>query len=452
MSKIKIRHRLLALGGLFLFVSTLIRADNPIVIGKGLTDPHGVVYGDRLFLYSTHDFSQQNQNFVMKDWWVWSSDDFVNWTQEGTLKPDDTFIGHPFDDCWGSFGISKNGKYYWYFSAGPEQIGVVESDTPRGPWKDPLGKPLIPKGLVSTQERDPQAMIDDDGKAYLVFGTFDYFIVRLGDDMISLAETPHPVVLDRKFGPYGEGKTDDKPSIHKRNGIYYLSWCSFYATSNNVYGPYTYKGSVIDPEKVGPEFRNVSNIFHDRHGNFFQFHHQWYYACNDKSWPGTSDYFRDIVLSYVHYKDNGDMAPVVIDRLGVGQYDATQPKIEAENYFNAEGVTQSECPEGGFELRNIHNGSFVDYPNVLNLPANATLTLRLSAHGTLGGIIEVHGQSITGPLLGKCTYPDTSSWATYQTVSTKLQNQSGKQDLYLVFRGGPGELVRLNWLSFGKSN
>ena len=87
--------------------------------------------------------------------------------------------------------------------------------------------------------------MDTDGKDYIVFGTWNYYIARLNDDMISLAERPRPITLDKKFGPYGAGKTDDKPSLHQRNGIYYLSWSSFYAMSTNVYGPYTYKGSVI---------------------------------------------------------------------------------------------------------------------------------------------------------------------------------------------------------------
>lgn len=300
--------------GFTLAIMDGLRAGNPIVDGKGLTDPYAVVYGDRVYNYATHEFSPGNQGFVMKDWWVWSSDDLVTWRQEGTLKPEDTFIGRPFNDCWATCAIARNGRYFWYFSAGPSEIGVVVSNAPRGPWKDPLGKPLVPQGLTPTEQRDPNVLIAGDGNAYLVYGTFDYFIVRLNDDMISLAETPRPVEFDRRFGPYG-AKTDDKPSLHKRNGTYYLSWSSYYAESTNIYGPYTYQGSVIVPERVAIGFSN-QNLFHDRHGNFFQFKNQWYYACNDKSQPGRTDSFRDAIISYVHYKDDGEMAPIRIDRIG----------------------------------------------------------------------------------------------------------------------------------------
>ncbi len=425
-------------------------AANPIVAGQGLTDPFATVYGGRVYLYATHDFSPANTNFLMKDWWVWSSSDLVDWKQEGTLSPQDTFIGKPFNDCWATSAARKNGKYYWYFSAGRNEIGVVSSDSPTGPWKDPLGKPLVPAGLTPTQQRDPEAFTDDDGATYLVYGTFDYFIVRLGDDMISLAETPHPVQFDRKFGPYGEGKTDDKPSLHKRNGLYYLSWSSFYAVSKNVYGPYTYKGSVIDPDKVAPEFLH-QNLVHDRHGNFFEFNNQWYYACNDKSQPGRSDYFRDTILSYVHYRDNGDIAPVRIDALGVGQYDACQPRIEAEDYFNMVGADKRECPVGGFEVRGLEDGSSLLYPKVHNLPPNPQISFQVSCGSPKGARIEIREGNATGKLLGTCHVRFTGGWNQYEKFSTTLHTTGVAHDLCFDIRGRKGELLRLDWFKFSKS-
>ena len=40
------------------------------------------------------------------------------------------------------------------------------------------------------------------------------------------------------LGPYGPGKCDDKPFLHKHNATYYLSWGGFYATASHPYGPY----------------------------------------------------------------------------------------------------------------------------------------------------------------------------------------------------------------------
>jgi len=426
------------------FMGPALRAGNPLVENIGLTDPHVVIYGDRAYMYATHDFSPDGKKFCMKDWWVWSSADLVNWRQEGSLRPEETFLKRPFNDCWATFGASRKGKYYWYFSAGPTQIGVVVGDSPGGPWKDPLGKPLLAKGFTPTMQRDPDILMDADGQAYIVFGVWKYYIARLNDDMVSLAETPRLLVLDKEFGPYGAGKTDDKPSLHQRNGIYYLSWSSFYAMSTNVYGPYTFKGSVITTNGVAPEFRE-GNIFHDRHGNFFTWHHQWYYACNDKSQPGRGEHFRDSCISYVHYRDNGEIAPIRLDRIGVGQYDARQPRIEGEDYFDATGAEQRDSPAGGFEVRGLAEGSALYYPNITNVPVNARMTLLVASADGAGGEIEIRERDAKGMLLGKCRTTATGGWDHFKPVKCKLKNPAGKIDVCLVFKGSAKEFCRLDW-------
>jgi len=114
---------------LSIFLAVSSRAGNPIVYGVGLCDPHGVAYGDRVFLYCSDDGNH------MKDWWAWSSDNLVDWKEECRLLPKDTFLardieaGKKIQGCWATFGTSKNGKYYWYFCSG-DQIGVVVADLP----------------------------------------------------------------------------------------------------------------------------------------------------------------------------------------------------------------------------------------------------------------------------------------------------------------------------------
>ena len=432
-----------------LFFASDVQAANPIVEGKGLCDPHALVVDGRVYLFATHDFSPDAKRFTMKDWWVWSSDDLLNWRLESTLKPEETFIGKPFNDCWATFGVCKDGKYYWYFSAGPKQIGVAVADSPGGPWKEPLGKPLVPEGLTHTQARDPDVLMDDDGKAYMIFGTFNYFIVRLNEDMISLAETPRPVVVQNAEGVHGKGKTDDKPSLHKRNGIYYLSYGCFYAMSENLYGPYVWKGSVVDPKTVAPEFStHPADIFKDRHGNFFEFNKQWYYVCNDRSQPGRSMCYRDSIISYVHYKDNGEMAPVRIDRIGVGQYDATRPRIEAEDYFKAVKAEQRECSAGGFEVRGLAKGSELYFPNVLNLPPNSMMTISVASADPKGGLIEVREGLPDGKLIGSIRVPNTGGWDNFQSIACPLKNAAGRVSLCIVFKESEQEFCRLDWLAF----
>ncbi len=416
---------------------------NPFVPGRGLCDPQVRVFDGRVYLYATHDYSPQSTHFRMDNWWVWHSDDLVHWEQVSILEPQQTFLRSPFTECWATDAATRAGKYYFYFSAGPKQIGVVEGPTPAGPWHDPLGKPLIAEGLTPVEERDPGILMDDDGSNYIVFGTWDYYIARLNDDMISLAEAPRLIKLDHKAGPYGEGKTDDKPFLHKRNGIYYLSWGCFYAMADNPYGPYTYKGSIVTPETTAADFQ-TTNIYRDRHGSFFQLHGQWYFACNDRSQKGSTPYFRNSILSYLHYRDNGEMAPILISSLGVGQYDAAAGPIQAEDFFRIEGGEVKERRGGGFEVRGLTDRSLLVYPKVRNVPVRAKLLVRYSNGGGGKGKVEIRETNASGKLLGHAAIPSTGDWNHYAELEVPLRSTAAELDLAFVLRGDGGELVRLD--------
>jgi hypothetical protein len=416
---------------------------NPIVPGIGLCDPHVRCFEGQVYLYATHDASPDNTTYRTNDWWIWSTRDLVHWKEVSVLKPEQTFLRRPFSSCWATDAASRNGQYYLYFSAGPEEIGVVLSGSPAGPWKDPLEKPLIPKGLVPTEARDPGILMDEDGAAYIVFGTFDYYIAKLGEDMISLAEPPRLVEFDHKFGPYGEGKTDDKPYLHRRGGIYYFSWGCFYATADNLYGPYSYKGCIISPETTAVSFRN-DHLYMDRHSSFFEFNGQWYIICNDYSAKGTSAYFRNSILAYVHYRDNGEIAPVRIDSTGVGRYDASAGPIRAEDYFQIIGGSVRESPHGGFEVRDLGNGSVLTYPNIENLPANAKLILKLFSARSGAGKIEIREDGSRGRLIGEATIPQTAALDKYTELTIPVATKGQSVNLAFVFRGESGEHTRFD--------
>lgn len=424
-------------------------AGNPAseLIGLPVNDPHMIEWNGRLYLFAGHDFSPDNRNYEMRDWWVWSTSDFLDWRLESMIKPEQTFIKRPFRDCWAGFGVPVRDGWRFYFSAGPRQIGVVSAKTPAGPWNDPLGRPLVANGEYKTQARDPDVLLDDDGSAYIVFGTFEYFVAKLSPDGLSLAEKARRVSIQGAFGPYGRGKTDDKPSLHKRNGLYYLSWSGYYAVSKNVYGPYAYRGSVIDPAYVSRKFRRDRIELHmDRHGNFFKFKGRWYYIANDYSQPGNSRYFRDAVIGYVHYRDNGDIAPVRIDETGVGQYDAALGEIEAEDCFCAVKAEEREHPDGGFDVI-VGDGSEVHFPKIRNVPGGAALSVSLC--GAANGTLEFREGGPGGRLLG--TIPvGRRHPGHFGKATVRLRNAPGTLDLCIVAKGGGAELCRIDWFSLSK--
>lgn len=435
---------------------------NPLFPGLGVCDPEVKVYNNVVYLYATHDASIRSTTFVMHNWWVWRTTDLVHWELVSILKPQQTYLHKPSNSCWGTDAASRNGKYYFYFSMGPKNIGVVEGPTPAGPWHDPLGHALIANGSVNTQARDPGILQEPDGTSYIVFGTFDYYIARLNDNMISLAEKPRLIHVNNVEGPYGKGKTDDKPFIHKRGDIYYLSWGSYYGMSKSPYGPYDYKGCIIQADRMAPKFRDVSKwqgldmiphpnntknwLAHDRHGTFFTLFGQNYFICNDESQPGTTPYFRDSILTYVRYKKNGEIDPVYINSIGVGQYGA-RVGIYATDFFKASGATVEEQPDGSFAVRVENNGAELTYPNIRNLWKGCSLRIKGRLIHPQSMVIEVRRSTADGPELGRIKItkePEDKSgeW------TIPLRHLGEKDDLCLVFHGSPGDLAHLDYLSF----
>ncbi|MFD0861620.1 family 43 glycosylhydrolase [Sungkyunkwania multivorans] len=431
-------------------------SQNPIVPNKGLNDPHVHIFRDTAYVYASHDRAADNKGFIMDDWWVWSSPDLVNWTKRSVLKPEDTYIGKKFQGCWATDVGEKDGKYYWYFSEQNRQAGVVVGDSPIGPWSDPLGKPLLSEDLTPTHEYD-MAIFEDNGNHYIIFGVWDFYIAKLNYDMISLAEKPKKIIINNPRGPYnlnGENTkmpTDDKPFVHKYNNTYYLSWGCFYATSQNLYGPYDYRDTVIKADSFveGHESPTWPNGFlQGRHGSFFEWYDQWYYAYCDISNTGNR-YFRDTFISYVHYKDNGEIAPIRIDSVGVGQYKADAPKIEAEDYFRAEGLVKKEILNG-FAVRTTANKSYLMFPNVQGLQNFSKIILKVRAPQGGRFSLEVRKDGLQGVLLGKSLLSLDVPMREFKEIAIRLAPMEEKEELFfLITKLGTNEL-EIESLSFSK--
>jgi len=253
-----------------LVIGANVMAGNPIIPNQGVCDPHIRIFNNKAYLFSSHDFGKGERIYKMKDWQLFSSPDLVTWKKEFVLKPEDTYIG-PWNECYAPDGATRNGKYYFYFSQQQKQMGVAVSDNPEGPYVDVLRKPLLPEKLTPTADYDAGIFIDDDKARtpYIVWGytvnNQDYYIAKLNEDMMSLAEKPRKIVIKN-------GWKNDAPALHKHNGIYYLnSHEGWYATSDNVYGP-----------------------------------------------------FRDSVISRVHYNENGEIAPVEITKKGVRKVERSE--------------------------------------------------------------------------------------------------------------------------------
>ncbi|WP_298365934.1 family 43 glycosylhydrolase [uncultured Lutibacter sp.] len=438
-------------------LNTLIAvfAQNPIVPNKGLNDPHIHIFNDTAYVYASHDRSPDDKAFIMEDWWIWSSPDLVNWTKRSVLDPKDTYIGGNFQGCWATDVGEKDGKFYWYFSEKNQQTGVVVGNSPIGPWTEPLGKPLLPSNLTPTDEYD-MAIFEENGEHYIIFGVWDYYIAKLNYDMISLAEEPRKLIINNPRGPYNpdgenlEKPTDDKPFVHKYNDKYYLSWGCFYAMSDNLYGPYDYKDSVIKKESFAegydaPTWPN--GFLQGRHGSFFQWHNQWYYTYCDMSQTGNR-YFRDAFISYIHYKENGEMATIRVDGVGVGNYVASE-SIQTENYFKADGLIKKEF-ENDFVVETSANKSYLNYPNIKGLEEYSKLNLNIRAPKGGNFSVEIRKDSLKGELIGEKTLKLQETTIYLQNIEINLSSLDNKENLYFLIEQLNNKSLQMDSFVFSK--
>jgi beta-xylosidase len=266
-------------------------------------DPNIAVFNGKFYIYPTTDGTTGWQSTYFT---CWSSDNLVNWKNEGTILDLPKDLSWAKVRAWAPTIAQKNGKYYFYYSA-DVNIGVVVSDKPTGPFKDPLGKPLIQKGSVRGQVIDPMTFVDDDGSAYLYFGQGQCNVVKLNEDMISCDTSK---MIHFKPEGYNEG-----PFMIKRKGIYYLMWSEYdtrdprysiaYATSNSPLGPFK--------KAVGfPVLKGKGVVKGAGHHSVVQVpgKDEWYIAYHRFKIPDGNGYNRETCISPMRFDAKGNILPV----------------------------------------------------------------------------------------------------------------------------------------------
>ena len=155
---------------------------------------------------------------------------------------------------------------------------------------------------------DPCVFVDDDGQAYFYYGGGGRCIgARLKDNMVELAEKP------RKM----EGLSDfhEAAWVHKRNGIYYLSYSDnvphpngnrmHYATSASPLGPWTYRGVILEATGSGTS-----------HGSIVEYKGEWYLFYHDCSISGRGN-LRSICVDKLYYNPDGSIQLVKQTKGGI---------------------------------------------------------------------------------------------------------------------------------------
>ena len=279
--------------------------NSPVLPGYN-ADPNIVRFGDTYWIYATTDGFDGWSSTTFK---TWSSTDLVHWTEHPVildLGPDVTWAD---GRAWAPAAIEKNGKYYLYFCA-DAKIGVAVADSPAGPFKDAIGKPLVASNPNGGQAIDPAVFTDDDGQSYLYWGNGNAYVVPLNADMTSY--DPAKIVRLSGLTDFREGLF-----LHKRNGTYYLSWSIDDTRSENYRVGYA---TMTSPLGAGLVNHGVILSKDPSLGILGTGHHSvvqvpgtddWYIVYHRFAIPGGDGTHREVTIDRLRYNPDGTIAPVV---------------------------------------------------------------------------------------------------------------------------------------------
>jgi arabinoxylan arabinofuranohydrolase len=292
---------------------------NPLYTQDFGADPWAMVYNDRVYLYLTGDALQYDEDGellaatygLIRHLHVLSSADLVNWTDHGDIKIGGAdglapWANNGNGNAWAPCAAYKiadgKARFFLYWADSSRGIGVLTATSPTGPWTDPLKRYLVSRDTPTCSEQevvwlfDPAVLIDDDGSGYLYFGggtdnkpvadPGTARVVKLGRNMISLAEDPELLTVPYLFEDSG---------INKIGDTYYYSYCTnwgtggnnlgigssqiAYMTSNNPKGPFTFQRKILN----APSAMFSGTISSNNHHALFQFKDKWYIAYHTQT-------------------------------------------------------------------------------------------------------------------------------------------------------------------------
>ncbi|MBG6233873.1 hypothetical protein IWX76_000428 [Pedobacter sp. CAN_A7] len=427
-------------------------AQNPIIQTHYTPDPAPIVHNGTVYVYTGDDVPGY-EFYNMTKWRVFSSTDMVNWRDYGSPISLESFEWAR-DRGWAAQCMERDGKFYWYIcaqtTANDMAIGVAVSDSPTGPFKDALGKPLIITGAWSTI--DPTVHIDDDGQAYMYWGNGSLYYVKLNKDMVSysgdIVEIPQSV---KSFGGIRQAKNANEnnqqtvqpkdtyiegPWLFKRSKQYYQMFAGMskgaeslsYSVSDSPTGPWKYQGKIMTDQPTN-SFTN--------HGGIIDFKGKSYLFYHTGLLPGGGSYGRATAIEEFKYNADGTIPSITITKEGVQPVATLNPytRTEAETIAWAEKCTTSEDKKVGVYVSDIRTGGHIKVRSV-DFGSISPNTFQASlAAGLDGGILDVHIDSLKGPKLSSINVPRTGGWDSWKTLSENIDVKvTGVHDLFFVFK------------------
>ena len=327
---------------------------------------------------------------------------FIKWMMSRPPKPGKKEAtpavdaqGRPLPMLYAPDCIEKDGKFYLYFCMTDSSEGVAVSDSPMGPFKNPV---QLPCGGIN-----PAIFIDDDGQAYYYWGQIWAKGVKLNPDMMSFdpADTVENLVTEEEHY-FHEGS-----SMRKIGDTYYMVYSDMqrgkptalgYATSKNPLGPFEYQGIIIDNDGCDPETWND-------HGSIECVNGQWYVFYHRST--RRSEYWRRLCVEKITVTPDGKIPEVIPTSQGLGDPFAPGEKIMGYQACVMSGNCWIDADEKyGEKITAIKNGDTATFRYVRSAADWKNITVTAAGKGKItvlmngkeAGTIAVTSENTAAPI------------------------------------------------------
>lgn len=311
--------------------------NEPLVREIFIADPSAHLFDGRIYVYGSHDIDgttpedDLGSHFEMRDYQVLSMERIGGKVTVHPVALDLGDVPWASRQMWAPDAAEKDGRYFLYFPAkdhdGVFRIGVATGDRPEGPFR------AEPEPIQGSFSIDPAVFTDDDGMSYMYFGgiwggqlqrwatgrydpegsktdlgqddrpALSPKVARLAEDMLRFAVPPRDaLILDERGQPLLGGDHDrrffEAAWMHKHEGRYYLSYSTgdthflVYATSPSPYGPFTYRGRILEPVQGWTTHHSILKVGE-----------QWYLFYHDTQLSGRTHLRSAKVTELTHAPD-----------------------------------------------------------------------------------------------------------------------------------------------------